>query len=590
MGSEVTVGRTLLVQDRGADDSDRPEVRQYARLDLSSGELRCEDRAVSGLWSAHDDHVMREAAQRVSERFWSSLPPTSPLAGSREMALLVGAVSKLDVYRDFCRTYRTLLLVERASSLTAADIIEWRSDTPPPDGAWGGRVRLRKPFANGVRQRFTRSYLRERVIGWLKRSKWEWSARTAAGVVERMRGVRLPQVRTDVLGLFDVRNPGMITNVALVLAAIREQGFEVLGVSMQPASGHFARGVDERRRVVPFAAYTRWRDVIDAVSLSATVTAELRRTEQPETDDHVLIAARQAIRELHRGYVAQTLLDHRTVERMMAAIDPRAIVLASDAHRYSRMVVAVARRMGIPTFVVQHGALVVADFYLPVVADRMLAWGPWCRDWFVRRGTDRARVAAVGFVRGGSSPPAGRTHNDASTVLYAAQPLAERLNRDLLQVLRATLEARPGLNLVIRPHPGEGRRVELERLLSGWPNELAGRFSVSAAGVPLETDFERCDAVVTAQSTVGIDALAAGKPVLLLRHPEIEEPIPFVKFGCVLPATDSVELQAGLTALAEEDTRLQLAESARRFLDAYVGPVGRAAALKAAATVLSAWR
>lgn len=569
----------LLVVSGTTSDADQMGSSDY-RLLLEEGVLFGPGGSAEPLWTVTDKRKMQAAAQEVSERAWPKIDSVGATS-AEQLGAIVAAASKLDVYRDFCSYYRNSILLERAVRKADPSTIDWQAEDVRPllDSRAAVKSRLLPGWAKNSEGGAT---------AWLKKTKWEWSARALVGFLEKSKAAMLPDVAIDVLGIFDVRNTGMIENVGRVLGHLNGLGHTIMGVSMHAHVTKQARSLIGQGAVSALARFSHLGDVGRVLPKLPAIERVVRRFCVPAHPDLVVkSAAEYAFRGLHRGYILQTLVDYLSVVRMLETLKPRSIVLASDAHRYSRLIVAAARSFGIPTVVLQHGALVIEDFYIPVVANQMLAWGDWCRNWFIQRGTPPERVTSVGFVRGARKDASRVAAGSPRKLLFAAQPLTARVNEELLSIVGAALERNASLTVTIRPHPGEGRRAELQGIVSRWPATVTNRTVFSPVGRSLEADLAKADAVIISQSTVGIDALTAGIPVFLLRHVDVPEPIPYLEFGCVLEANSPDELLSGIDALDEKVFRIELERAASTFLDSYVGLLG-ADSVEAAANAVVA--
>lgn len=575
------MGASLLVVSKRA--ALAGTVSKYTHvLVLDEGVLIEADTAALVLWSPEDRDRMRGFAQAVAERPWAELDEVGGTSSLTLGAVVAGA-AKLDVYWDFCAYFRTGTLLQRALELVEPSQLEWRATEPVPRS--GATYQMPPVIAPRVP-----GWLRRSDGGateWLKRTKWEWTARALAGVFERQGKVERRERIVGVLGVFDVRNPGMIGNVGKLLEHMSSGGQSTMGVSMHAQVTEAARAYKGLQAVVPLAKYARPSDVWYALKALPRAGREVRSFGEGVSEDPlVATAAKRAFHGLHWGYLLQAVMDIRAVRRLLVDTEPQALVLASDAHHYSRLMVAVARQLGIQTFVLQHGAPAQAHFYTPVVADMMLAWGSWCREWFVARGTPEGRVQDVGFVRARERREFRPADGKVTRLLFAAQPISDHITAELLNMVRGALMADKGLALVVRPHPGEGRRTSLEYLVASWPADVQERCSFSPPGQSLANDLQGTDVVVTGQSTVGIDALADGVPVCLLVHPAVSEPIPFREFRCVVEVGNSDDLLRGLAELADQGFRDQLSAAASEFLEAYVGRSGEEALAAATRCVL----
>ena len=569
-----------VVDSRGA-DGDAPA--QTARtggtcntLDLGDGTLTLDSGEVLQLIDRDEFAAIGERAQAVAE---SALADLTRLGTTVEpalrAALLVAAVSKLDVYRDVRRGLTSHALLRRAFDVRRPRAIEW----------WAGDAGLARAVLHDVGHRAALSVHRGPVLAgslgdaalrWAKSSRWDWTVRAVASIARatRSRGGRAPSPGA-ILGAFDVRNAGMVGSVGLVLKALEARGIASAGVVMDHRVGKLVGDVADLA-TVPLTAFVRAGAFGRALAGAPRVLRALREGIARSLGDPTERAIAQvALRRLHVGYVAQTLVDLAAVERLFDVLQPRALVVASDAHRYARMLVLAAGARGVPSVVRLHGALVGEHVYVPVVASRMLAWGPWCRDWFVRRGVAGEAVASVGFVRAPRRRPfEGRALGRPTVALFAAQPIPDAVTRSFLGwCLEAVLE-NPSLRLRVRPHPGEGRRAFLAEVLATWPASARDRTEVSPVGRALGRDLEDAHVVLASQSTVGIDALTAGVPLVLLRHPMIREAIPFLEFGSAEEASSSAELIVALKGAALPDRAAERAAAVGTFLDAYVGREG----------------
>lgn len=587
MTPQAPSGAKLVVVD-GRTASDGPSV-DIDTLVLDEGVLLRASGSLEVLADEQGAKWARDLAQSISERALADVLGESdgsvrntPAGAAR----LVAAVSKLDVYVDVQRFATWLVLVERALALVVPTVVEWRTDDGGAARAVVARLGsgvpvrvVRAPASSGTRA--------ERWLRRVKRDRWEWTVRAVAGLADALRSPGHTMHSADVLGVFDVRNAGMIANVASVAAALRDQGASVVGVAMDLRVARQAAALVETVAICPFAAFARAVDVGRAVARAPAVRRALRQFATDAFEDpSERAAACFAFARLHVGYVAQTLFDAETSEHLLDRLRPRVVLVASDAHRYARLLVLAARARGVASAVLQHGALVGDHFYVPVVADRMLAWGPWCRDWFVDRGTPPDRVEPVGFVRApdrraASSPDAA----GARCALYAGQPVPDHVTRDLLARCRDALEGDPWLRLRVRPHPGEGRRALLAEVVAGWPATVRERVELSPPERSLKEDLEAADVVLASQSTVAIDALAAGVPVVTLRHEAVREAIPFRAFACTEEATSGAELLDALGGVADPARAAARAKGADAFLDAYLGRAGVASTAAAAAAV-----
>ena len=167
-------------------------------------------------------------------------------------------------------------------------------------------------------------------------------------------------------------------------------------------------------------------------------------------------------------------------------VRPDALVLDEDATPLARAAVAVGRRYGAGSFVVQHGVPYCRFGFSPPVADRVLVWGESSRQRLVEWGVPAERIRLTG------SPQNDRLRQELQRLHYRGL-LVGRPARP--QCATASSEAVPGVELVPKPltpgYPlgasprkrGEGRTfwdrlvTRLHGLAGGkpWHTEEVGR-------------------------------------------------------------------------------------------------------------------
>ncbi len=233
---------------------------------------------------------------------------------------------------------------------------------------------------------------------------------------------------------------------------------------------------------------------------------------------------------------------------------PRALVLDEDVTPLARAAVAAARAHDTPSWVVQHGAPCVRFGFTPMAADyfcawgaatrrQMLAWGaapeqlkvtgsPWHESWLASttRTAVTARTRQVLLLN--TVPPRDRRPDAWSLDLTTAS------YRELLQSACRAVQAWENAELVIRTHPRSGSDPVLDELLCSQP---AGRVRL-ADHADLAGSLCEASMVVACASSAGIDAAAAGWPVIQLLPPGAEDILPAAEWGFVGAARSAADL------------------------------------------------
>ena len=217
----------------------------------------------------------------------------------------------------------------------------------------------------------------------------------------------------------------------------------------------------------------------------------------------------------HACAMVQALLEE--MSRVLEAIQPRVAVLLSTQLAGGAGLVTVARTRGTCTLLLQHGIL--QPFYLPVLADRMLTWGPASNDTLLGLGVPAEKLVALGSPGHDRMAPSRDGRARAAFLESLGLPDRPTLvffsnGNDLLRNGNAPLECARWLgsvaaafahavNVVVRLHPNEDGGI-----YHRWP-----ALRITKGAPDLATTLEGCDCVASLCSTVLHEALLYDKPV-----------------------------------------------------------------------------
>jgi hypothetical protein len=207
----------------------------------------------------------------------------------------------------------------------------------------------------------------------------------------------------------------------------------------------------------------------------------------------------------------------RAAIREALAVGPGAILLASDQHRIGAMVAAEACAAGIPTAVLQHGLPQHRVGYVPLAADRILAWSNQSKAWFVAHGTDPSRIVVVGNPAFDQYQGVDRgTAGDGPlplNILLALTPTTKDLNTVVVSMALDALAVIEGANLTIKLHPGDGDWQYVRRIVHD--HHARGRVTIRHRE-PLAQQLRQSTVTWLHRSSVAVESLAAGIPVVVV--------------------------------------------------------------------------
>ncbi len=305
----------------------------------------------------------------------------------------------------------------------------------------------------------------------------------------------------------------------------------------------------------------------------------------------------------HAGVTAPALLTR--VTRILDDIACERLVLLGETNRVVTPLTSVAEARGIPVTCVQHGIIHDIPQWAEMPFSTFAVFGPAYAEVLTSLGTPPARVAVTGDPRLDqtvATEPASREHVLASLgldpadprhlVLFAANYASHRLSGSSMErafgALAEALEHLPEALLVVKLHPqGAGREAPYHRVLARHatlPHVIAPRDSrlvdlIAVSGV-----------VCVHVSSVGFEAAAMGKPLIVINPDDGLQEVPFVREGIGREARDGEGVRALLSDAFGGTFRGPDAQRLAAFNERYNGPLdGHAAERLADVIESSSW-
>ncbi len=239
----------------------------------------------------------------------------------------------------------------------------------------------------------------------------------------------------------------------------------------------------------------------------------------------------------------QTIGVIESVNQGLAFYQPSIVVLNTDVLPHGRAICAVAKRLGIPTLLVQHG---VYGGYLGgydiITADKVAAWGKSQVDSYVALGNDSSKVEVVGGylfdklyhrskqkAREGSAKEriCRQLNLDSQKGVFTfattdtpqkggflsahqAEDNREVMFRPVIEAMREF----PQKQLVVKLHPMEDEDIYHKVLKEmAW----AEKQTRVVKQIDLHDLIDASEMIIMPPSTVALEAIILGKPVAIIR-------------------------------------------------------------------------
>lgn len=235
---------------------------------------------------------------------------------------------------------------------------------------------------------------------------------------------------------------------------------------------------------------------------------------------------------------------------------PRVIATTSIAGSFARASVDLAKRQGASSFLVQHGMFYLDDYEKHILQDSALVWGERDKRKWIQAGFSEKRITVTGspkfdrlsrlsasvdqpqpspakLFRVGYFPSmsGGSTVSlmSAQRMLFAVISAVQSLGQTKLTI---KVKAEDNCQLFEKIELGEQVRVIRDR---------------AAYDVILESDV-----VIVSTSTVGLEACALDRPVIVLAFPGVRVNEAYEEYGSALIASTETEIEAYLKSIRED--------------------------------------
>jgi hypothetical protein len=290
---------------------------------------------------------------------------------------------------------------------------------------------------------------------------------------------------------------------------------------------------------------------------------------------------------------------HLEMVEVLESTRARALVLYAESSGWGRVALEAARSRGVPSVALQHGILYPKYFSYRHDEDEgqcprptaTALFGEAAKEFLVREGrydpstlvlTGSPKFDALLETAHGWDRAALRARHgvgDGETLVIVASRYRgilathQSIGSAFVPFLQA-VERRPGVRVLVKPHPAEGRQ-EYE---AGIRDAGASRAAVVAPGTNLVELLYAGDLLVTVESLSAIEALVLERPILVLNMPtNLRE---LVESGAALGVPAGDDPGPALEALVSDPlTQSRLKEARRRYLSKVaMGVDGRATA------------
>ena len=212
-------------------------------------------------------------------------------------------------------------------------------------------------------------------------------------------------------------------------------------------------------------------------------------------------------------------------------IKPKYILTDFDRGRYNNCVVVTGNKLAIPTYSFIHGSTEPPTGFIPILANKLLCWGEIQVKQFASLGIKPERLPIVGNGKIPSPPHSIKKHGHNSlNICFAGNNIAMNERLALFNLIGDATRKINHIDYIMKIHPAE-EKIDYQSV-----QDINSHIKIiESKELSNKSLFEKTDLLLVHNSTIMIEAIAHGVPVLIINHPEVTFPIGIGQHLLVIP-------------------------------------------------------
>lgn len=335
----------------------------------------------------------------------------------------------------------------------------------------------------------------------------------------------------DYLFFYDVNNKPMIDALNVLSASLSNDGACVGAITVDRI---VSMKCSVENKLTWFGYFSK-KDFYNFIKLSYKYCIFIRslRGRFDKLNITVGSAKSKAIEKYFRFQSFFLILEKFAIESILISKRPKVIVVASDAHRVSRMAVILSKKYNIKTVVYQHGATIWEYGYVPVYADKIMVWGEAPKKWFVDRGVSADKIFISGNIlmnSHGLSVKVKRLEENRK-LFFFTNPIDRDITKSVIKAIDLICVDKK-ITGCLKLHPSEKNIDFFQRqAIESSSNLEVSVDTIKNLGIKLG------DIAVVINSTAGIDSCLYGAIVFCVDIPGMPNPINYEGGGVGVHST-----------------------------------------------------
>jgi len=247
-------------------------------------------------------------------------------------------------------------------------------------------------------------------------------------------------------------------------------------------------------------------------------------------------------------------------------LKPSIIVIADDLHSTGRASCIIAKKMRIPSICLQNGPISVEDYgFIPVFADRFIAWGEDVKSRFLLYGENENRLVVCGSPKYDDLVQNidDMERYDGEYILYASSMYEDKEVSENIDSVKTVCKSL-GRKLLISLHPSMKEDYFVNKL-----EDRDLEYEIQREG--LVSAIKKARLVIVGNSGAGIEAILMGRDLIIFNPGHIDGFIPYAKYGAGFEVYNRDELLEKVRAILSDSVNLE--EGRKRFISAYLSGI-----------------
>jgi hypothetical protein len=195
-----------------------------------------------------------------------------------------------------------------------------------------------------------------------------------------------------------------------------------------------------------------------------------------------------------------------------------------------------------------HGAVNNESGYLPLLADKLICWGPQQKQMLLNFGANKEQIVVAGAPQLSNTVDGSRTEireklsltSNQRVIVLATNPMSAGQRATLLNIFCSALDSLDSCKGVVRLHPSEP-----QELYSSWISEYKDILFDKNQILSFDDTLAVADLVFVFNSAFGLNALFKGAPVGVINvdNEFLGQGLDLIKVGKLHESTSVEELR-----------------------------------------------